>query len=370
MFKHGLAAVAGLLSLAGQAQAQQSCTAPSVVDTVDLKAVAGTDQVTVPVQINGTEKQFLLDIGTDHTEISQVAAAELHLPSGNQSDDSLQLAPGAENASSQFHNFNQGATFSAAMMDVGGSRSPQDYAPRVRAATFTIGDATAQHIQLIIANDKEMGKSEPWDGRLTGDFFAKYDIDFDFGGKKLSFLTASNCTEKEIVHWPATEVAIVPLTISGNKMHVPVSVEGKTIDAVIETGSAHTVMRRDIAEQLGLKADTPQMMPDGDVRDGMGERVYVHTFPRIAFSGITASNVPVRIQSNSMVHQINRTPILGSRAQFARDPSTKVPDLAIGMDVLHQLHIYAAFGQDKLYVTAAAMTPAAASAPAPAAGTQ
>jgi hypothetical protein len=46
--------------------------------------------------------------------------------------------------------------------------------------------------------------------------------------------------------------------------------------------------------------------------------------------------------------------------QFAADPATKVAPLAIGMDVLHQLHIYAAFGQDKLYVTLASASVAPA----------
>jgi hypothetical protein len=363
LFKQTFATLVALSGLTVSAAAQTpapTCSLPSVADTVDLKPVAGTDQVTVPVQINGTEKQFLLDIGTDHTEISAAAARDLKLPGANQSNDALLNSSGYNigGGGTTTSNFNNGASLNAAMMDVGGSRSAQDYAQRVRVADFTIGDATGHNLQLIIANDKEMGLSEPYDGRMTGDFFARYDIEFDFAGKKLTFLTATNCSEKEIVHWPATVVATVPMTISGGKMKVPVSVQGRTIDAVINTGSAHTVMRHDIAESLGLKAGAPDMVPDGDVRDGLGQPVYVHTFPQISFSGITATNVPVRIQTNSMVHPINRTPILGSRAQFAADPASKVPDLAIGMDVLHKLHIYAAFGENKLYMTAAAPAPA------------
>ena len=353
MLKHVFATLVAVTGLSAAAAAQ-TCTTPTVADTVDLKAVAGTDQVTVPVQINGPEKQFLLDIGTDHTEISSAAVKELGLASGNQSNDSLALAPGVNNSGSQFQNFNQNMQFNAAMYDVNGARSAQDYAQRVRVRDFTIGGATGHNLQLIIANDKEMDTAaEPYDGRMTADMLAQYDVEFDFAGRKLTFLSATNCTEKEIVHWPASVVAIVPMTISGDKIHVPVTVQGRTINAVIDTGFAHTVMRRDVAESFGLKADTQDMTPDGDVRDGMGQTVYVHTFPQISFGGVTAVNVPARIQTNSMVHMINRAPVLGSRATFASDPATRVPDLAIGMDVLHQLHIYAAFGENKLYVTAA-----------------
>ena len=95
------------------------------------------------------------------------------------------------------------------------------------------------------------------------------------------------------------------------------------------------------------------MTPDSDVRDGAGERVYQHIFPQIAFEGVVASNVPALIQANSMVRPAHRSTMTGSRLPAASDPGERIPDLALGMDVLRQLHIYAAFGQHKLYVTPA-----------------
>jgi hypothetical protein len=358
MIRHIFMVSAAMLALDTAAMAQ-SCSAPSVADQVDLVPVADSNLMTVPVEINGTQKQFLLDIGTDHTEISAAAATELRLPSGNQSNDALPLAPGAEAAGEGSRNFNSNATISAAMQDVGGSRNPQDFAPRVRAATFEIGGVTGKSMQLVIANDKEMGKTKPWDGRMTGDMFAQYDIDFDFGAGKLGFMTATNCADlKQVAYWAHSEVAVIPMKLSEGKIKVPVIIGGHQLDAVIETGSAKTVMRRAVGEDFGLVAGSAEVPADGDARDGMGQPIYVHVFPQISFGGVIAQNIPVRIQANSMVHPINRTPILGSRAQFAPDPTTKLPDLAIGMDVLRKLHIYAAFGQDKLYVTAADVPPA------------
>jgi len=89
------------------------------------------------------------------------------------------------------------------------------------------------------------------------------------------------------------------------------------------------------------------------MRDGAGERVYQHTFPQIVFEGVTASNVPALIQANSMVRPARSTAATGSRLSATPIVGTPVPDLTLGMDVLHQLHIYAAFGQGKLYVTPA-----------------
>jgi hypothetical protein len=342
-----------LVSLSTAASAQ-TCPMPSVADKAELKPVAGSNLMTVPVEINGTQKQFLLAIGTAPNEISEAAVKELKLPGSNGSTDGLPQFPGADSGQ-QFKNFQSNTSISAAVYDVTGSRSAVDYQARVRVADFTIGGNTGHNMQLLVANDREMGKSEPYDGILTADFFAQYDVDFDFSGKQISFLTPTNCGDPNgVVLWRHTAVAIVPMTLKGGKISVPVMINGHAVNAVIDTSSAQTVMRRDIAETLfGLKVDTADVTPDGDVRDGAGQQVYRHTFPQIAFEGVVANNVPVRIQTNSMVHKINRTPILGSRAQFAATPADRIPDIALGMDVLHQLHLYAAFGQDKLYVTAA-----------------
>ena len=142
------------------------------------------------------------------------------------------------------------------------------------------------------------------------------------------------------------------MTIADGKILVPVMIQGHQIDAVLDTSSARTVMRRDIAELiLGLKAGTPDMTPDGGLKDGKGAQVYGHTFPQISFTGgVTANNVPTLILTNSLTHEINSELVLGS---WARSADARVPGLTLGMDVLHQLHMYVVPGQGKVYVTSA-----------------
>ncbi|HEX4270329.1 MAG TPA: hypothetical protein VHZ32_03050, partial [Rhizomicrobium sp.] len=115
----------------------------------------------------------------------------------------------------------------------------------------------------------------------------------------------------------------------------------------------HTIMRRDIAERiLGLKADTPDMVPADDMRDGQGAQIYRHVLPLFSFAdGIAAHDVPMLIQTNAMTPNLHREPTLGSRASFARDPL--IPDLTLGMDVLRQFHLYVVYSQNSIYVTSA-----------------
>jgi hypothetical protein len=320
----------------------RSCALPSVVDSVDLRDVPGSNLRTVPVAINGNPKQFLLDIGTNPTEVSQAAVRDMTLP-----DAASAIEPMFAN-----DRYFQ----SVALLDIKSSRSAESYRPHVRIASFTIGDATGRNLTFVVAKDPEMGKSKPYDGVMTGDFSRQHDVELDFVQNKLNYLTPTGCADPDqVAYWPHAAVAVIPMTQVDGKIQVEVSIQGQVIPAVIDTSSSHTVMRRDIAElMLGLKADTPDMMPDGDVRDGAGLQVYRHTVSQISFAGgVTAYNVPVLIRANSMLHNLNRTPILGSRAQFVADPRQRIPGLTLGMDVLQQLHLTIVYGQQKLYVTSA-----------------
>lgn len=309
------------------------CAAPSVVDTADLGTLPGSDLRTVAVAVNGEAKQFLLDIGTNPMEISQAAVAELGLPDADSSLDPIPVA----------------------LFDVKGSEAA--FRRHVRIASFTIGDATGQHLAFAIAKDPQMGRAKPYDGVMTGDLFRQYDVELDFARNKLTYLTPTNCADpNQVAYWPHASAASIPMTVLNGKILVEVSIAGHAIPAVIDTSSPHTVMRRDIAElMLGLKSDTPDMMPDGDVRDGVGMQVYRHTFAQIFFAGgVTALNVPALIQANSMFHDPHRAPVLGQRATFVADPRQRLPALTLGMDVLQQLHLYVARGQQTLFVTSAA----------------
>jgi hypothetical protein len=342
MIRVMLGALVAVLALNKSADAQ-SCALPMIAAQAELKKIPGSDLVTVPVQINGKSKQFLLDVGTNQTEVSQATVAELGLPESTKVSGNIQPIPipGMIGTGSQIQ---------APLYETRGSRSREEIRTRVRIGAFTIGSATGHAMQFVVANDVEMGKSKPYDGLLTGDFFRQYDVEMDFSGGKLLYLTPNTCTDlNQVAFWSHSAVAAIPMTMSNGKIQVPVMVEGHAMDAVIDTSSTGTVMRRDIAElTFGLKPDTPDMMPDGVVKDGGDQQVYRHTFRQIAFEGVTATNVPVRVQVNSMVSKADNETVLGSRAQST---DARIPQLTIGMDVLHQLHLYAVYGQKKLYVT-------------------
>jgi beta-lactamase regulating signal transducer with metallopeptidase domain len=330
------------------------CAPPSLADQADLIQVPSSDLRTVPVAVNGQAKQFLLAVGTGPTEISQEAVADLGLPSADRTLDATHANGYQSGDMGAFTNVSY--LHAVPLVNVNGSRSIEDYRPRVRVAQFTLGGATGHDLAFAVAKDPQMGKAKPYDGLMTGDFFRQYDVELDFAKGKLSYFAPTACNDPDqVTYWPHAAVAMIPMTELGGKLQVEVTIEGHAIPAVIDTSSPRTVMRRDVAElMLGLKADTPEMTKDGDVTDGVGLPVYRHTIAEISFAGgVTALNVPAEIQSNSMFRDINRTPVLGQRATFIADPRQRIPALSLGMDVLSQLHLYAAPGKQTLYVTAA-----------------
>jgi hypothetical protein len=355
VFKQTFSTVTAFLALNAAAAAQTAappaqtgtpaCGLPAIVDTIDLKEISGSNLVTVPVQINGKPKQFLLSVSTDPSRISRAAAEELALSEGSQRMESF---------AGRFNSPHVGADLQMDAVDARGARASDDR-PRVNIRSFTLGDATANNMRIAVASDGEIAKSAPYDGILTGDFFRQYDVELDFAGKKLTYLTPNACPDpQQVVFWPHREVAVIPMRMVGGKIEVEVTIQGHPIDAVLDTGSARTVMRRDIAESaLGLKTDSPQVpRAAGDLMDGSGMPIYTTIFPQISFAGgVTALNVPAMIQTNGMTRSAHREALLESRAKFKADP--RIPALTLGMDVLHQLHIYVVYGKDSIYMTAA-----------------
>ena len=312
-----------------------SCTLPSVADAVELKQVAGSDLMTVPVEINGKPRQFLLDVSTNPTEVSQATVSELSLPQDARMSSTIMSAGNGFSGNMSGSYLQQLQT---PVYDLKGNQSAYSMRTRVRIGAFTIGAATARNMQLMVANDGEIGRSAPYDGLLTNDFFKQYDVEVDFRGKAVNYLTPTQCTDPDqVVFWSHSEVGVIPMTLVDGKIQVPVMIEGHPVLATIDTSSPRSVMRRDIAElTLGFKADSPGMMPAGDLKDGMGQPVYAHTFSQIVFAGgVTAVNVPVLIQTNGMLRDAGAGPVLGSKALGA---DARIPDVTLGMDVLHQLH--------------------------------
>ena len=122
----------------------QTCSLPAVADTVALNPVPGSDLVTVPVEINGKPKQFLLDIGTNASEVSQATVDELHLIEGLKRTETFQSGPATQSDLTSNRNVLVGATVQATLVDVKGAHNVDDGRARVNIPSFTMGNRHGQ----------------------------------------------------------------------------------------------------------------------------------------------------------------------------------------------------------------------------------
>jgi hypothetical protein len=342
-----------------QSAAAPTCTLPEIVDQVPLEQVSGSDLMTVPVAINGTTKQFLLDVGmTKPTTVSPELMVKLGLPeapkfggmSGSVGGAGTGMGGGASFGSS---GFTGAGGMGMPYYDVNSGMGSWLLNTKVKVNSFGIGNAIDRHMQMVVAQKGEIGRSASYDGYLTGNFFRQYDVELDFAGKRVVWLTPSTCTDpNQAVFWAHTEVAAIPVSLAKDgRYQMRASVGGHVIFAELDTSSPNTIMRRDIAEHdVGLTAGK-NMVPLGDLKDGMGMQIYVSKFPEIIFAGggVTADNVPVLIQDYSNMPILDRHIDLLTRAPVAE----RIPDLVIGMDVLRHLHMYVVPGVGRVYVTSA-----------------
>jgi predicted aspartyl protease len=291
--------LAALACSLGTSARAADCGQLQLLNSVQMiRATDGRDFV--PVKVNGGDLQFMIDTGGETTQITREAAEKLH----------LRIQP----------------TY-VGMVNVAGEVA----ADRAFIDELEVGKLHDKDLKFPIVPFKDM------DGILSLNFMLPYDIDIDFGTDKLNFFSQDHCPGG-VQYWKADAVAVVPFSIKGGHIVVSLTLDGRQTDAIIDTGARFTVMRMDVARQtFQLKPGdeaTPEIgkVPDNDYRT---PRSYTHIFKTMAIGPVEAHNVGVAILKGSFLGET-----------------------LVGMDVLRKMHVYFAFAERKMYISAASPAPA------------
>jgi hypothetical protein len=319
------------------------------VASLDMAPVSGTPLMAAPLVIDGRPVRLLLDTGAGASSLTPSAAAKLDLhprDSGN-----------------------------VHLLDAQGRAVHRYY----RTDSLTISGLTAHGIPFIqdgMADDMQV------DGAFGPDLMLRYDVEMDFTAGKLTYFSQDHCAG-HIVHWSAETVAQIPITIAsragdypapmgkadaslflivtggapilGTDIRVEVMLDGHVFTANIDTGTEVSSINSSAARrfyeipanELGALSggETPSSVPGGGAIAGGTESVTVtgfraeHRFHNLTFGGVTVTN-PLFV--------LPRPP-----ADAGRVGSARRPDITIGMNVLRALHLYFAFKERVLYVSAA-----------------
>ena len=259
--------------------------------------------VMVPVAVNGTTLNFIVDTGGYVTAISARVADVLGMK-------------------------RHGIRFNR-ITDVAGKAA--DF--YVTADTFQMSHEVAKHFELMVA---PLGPGE--DGILAPDLLANFDVELDFGGMTLNLFRHRPCSEWT-VYWTSAFITL-PFNMSERThLRTDVTLDGKDTLAILDTGAPTSLLSFEEADDLfDLNGKSPGVQPLGMVGGASGGVVksYRYPFKALTMGGVIVSNPHILLTAGDNFLRTDRASLL------------------LGMDVLRHLHIYIAYRDRTLYISDAA----------------
>ncbi|MEJ0026762.1 MAG: pepsin/retropepsin-like aspartic protease family protein [Rhizomicrobium sp.] len=323
--------------LAGPAFAD--CKPLSIVASVDLAPTADIRPF-VPVTFGDTRKTMLVDTGGTLTEMLPSVADALGLKPGH----------GADAHSVRWR------TYEAANI--------VHDAPTVLVhASMKLGNLVARNMEFRVTSDDDLPADDATvAGLIAPDVLGNYDVEMDFGARKLNLLSQDHC-EGKVVYWNADAVAIVPFEkMPTGHIQFPVQLDGKAVVADLDTGARATTLTRGVASR-----DFSVEVGDAATPAAGNPPQYRHVFKTLDIGGVVIANPGLLIVPDVTRNMRAKAgaPPLGTRLSDKRIDETDQA-LRIGMDILRHLHVYIAYAEKKIYITAGSPSPAPANAPHPA----
>jgi predicted aspartyl protease len=315
---------AGFVALMSQsAYAADQCGPLQRIISVDTVVGPG-GYMLVPVKIGDAQRLMLFDTGGAINGVTQQTAQELHLPTYDSR---------------------------VGLVGVNGAKST-----RVAIIpSMTIGTAESKSVQyMILPNNMPPGIAGVL-APATG-----VDIDLDFAGRKLSFFSTDHC-EGKVVYWPAQTVAVVSMRVAGSPtggagvstehIIIPVTLDGKQLDAMLDTGATNNVLNLRVAtDRFSLDVTAPDVQQIGQFNNNPSAKIYRKRFGTLSFEGVIITNPVLDLIPDLQTKALGDERRTGS---LTRPPDRGLPDLIIGMPVLSKTHMYIAYRERKVYVTAA-----------------
>jgi predicted aspartyl protease len=199
----------------------------------------------------------------------------------------------------------------------------------VEATDFSIGRLSAKGFLFYVQPTSWRGVA----GTIAPEILRAYDVDIDFAGGKFNLVSPDHCPG-QVIYWTnTTSVAVVPMETDRQSGHIriPVKVDGKEIEATVDTGSDASILSLRAAKRY---LDFDEKAPGVKALGSGTNQSYVYPFKTMNFEGITVSNPYIVILPDIAMRN------LGS-------------DIILGTGILRQLHMFIAYSEDKLYLTPA-----------------
>jgi hypothetical protein len=326
-----------------------------LLDSVPLTV---TDNfASVPASVGTKEKQFQIDTAAPDNQMGKDAVTEFGLATVDfepaQNDGG---AGGFSAGQTTDTNIDGTAIGRSAFGSVGGGMSGNGIAiynakgvmfhSWADAQPFTLGSMRTDHLQFVVTDFPKPGSG----GILSSGFFEKYDIDLNFSAHRFNLFAPDHC-EGQVLYWRAPSVAKLPFRYHNGQIIVRVAVDGREMDAAIDTGMPRSELQFDDVDSFFYRS--PAL--SGVMREGNG---YAYDFAGLSFGNGVIIYLPHLVLTHSaLARGADTGPRTGTLLRNFGNAPTQ-PTLTIGTDLLKQLHVYIAFHERMVYITQGAELPA------------
>jgi predicted aspartyl protease len=217
-----------------------------------------------------------------------------------------------------------------------------------RVDELTIGKMTRTNWRVMVAGENALGGAV--DVILGEDFFDQLDVEFDLAHGVVRLFQTTGCEGRPLAYWAtqgADEVDFVPYYDAEWRVIVRVSVNGRVLDAELDSGSNISVLDKPVAAQLGITPDSPGVSFAGRGGGLGGKPVDYWMAPLQSFTigNETISDTAIRFAD--LWKDATYTPA----ASHVPRRIANTPALLLGADFLRAHRVLIAHSQRKLYFT-------------------
>jgi clan AA aspartic protease (TIGR02281 family) len=259
-------------------------------------------RATTMVKINGNNTRFMLDTGAFFSTMSSANALSL----------GLKLEP---------------APFGYRISGVGGSASIK----QAHVKEFGILDTTFKNVDFMV------GGTDVGNGLLGANLLDLVDLEIDLANGKMTLFKVDHCDKDSLAYWAQDgKYNVADIEPADNQFDrrtfLDVTINGKKVRAVLDSGASATVLLRDAAERIGIDLNAP------DVKAGsMG----------IGVGGKPVKTWIVNVDSFS----VGSETIQHSQMQVIDGKFGDRTDMLLGVDFLLAHHMFIANSKKKAYFT-------------------
>lgn len=201
-----------------------------------------------------------------------------------------------------------------------------------RLKDFTVGPArSARRIELYVIGTANI--TPVFDAIVGAPFLLQMDLEIDLRAKQMRFFRPHDCDKATLALWDEDTIAI-PFERSSDRSpnpHFTVTVNGKELDAVIDTGAHHSTILRGAAKRAGIDVDGPGARRLGSV------------------VGIGAERAPLWSTRVKTVTIGNET-IDDAELGIVDAQGSTSAEMYLGQDFLRAHRVLFAMSQKKLYI--------------------